>query len=249
MKECAYKEFRHMQGKLGGLILKLRKIVENNIPIEDLKQFLIFSHPHLEQAVKSTQDTGELFVVIRHQCTLTNYTLLYNIVEELDIPKGIELIDKYSSEEDTYKRRLLSEKFIKELQEESKNIQKCTPEIIIDLKLEWSGVDNITVREFRDVLRDIFSKLECYIHLKEVRQGCVHCNCTAPLVLTGILQKLAHDRASDLVERGVVQLVIGGMVIMDTGTVIIEPAVEDNKSSDASKEEDVLMNTLSKNVV
>ena len=246
MKECAYKEFRHMQGKLGGLILKLRKIVENSIPIEDLKQFLIFSHPHLEQAVKSTQDTGELFVVIRHQCTLTNYTLLYNIVEELDISKGIELIDKYSTEEDTYKRRLLSEKFIKELQEESKNIQQCTPEIIIDLKLEWSGVDNITVREFRDVLRDIFSKLECYIHLKEVRQGCVHCSCTAPLVLKGILQKLARDRASDLVERGVVQLVIGGMVIMDTGTVVIEPAVEDNKLND---EEDVLISTLSKNVV
>lgn len=228
-----------MRSRLGILIYRVQKIAESSVRLQDLKQLIIVSHPFLEEQIKTSEDIGEIFVKIRHHCTLTNYTLLATIAEVFELSKASELIEKYSIEADHYKQKLLDEKFVKELHNGSSPLRD--DEISIELKLEWSNVDYITVKEFKDVLRDVFSKMDCYVHLDDVRPGCVHCTCRAPAMLEKVLRKLAEERAEFLIRRGVVSLLIGGVAVLGKSEM-------ENDNTDVSdvSEGDVL-NTLSAN--
>lgn len=205
-----------MQGKLGGLVRRVKKIVEKAVPLEELQEFLTYSYTYMKDEIAKTTTFIEVFLVVRCYCSLTNYTLLCAIAYEFELDQAHDLIAKYKEEEDFYKRKILDERFALELQEEAKLLEHV-PQIseTIQIKLDWANVDDTTVKEFCSLLRDIFTNMARYIHLHDVRPGCIHCTCFAPAILMKALRKLAREKVTSLREMGVVLLTIGGVVILD----------------------------------
>jgi hypothetical protein len=158
---------------------------------------------------------NELFSILRREISPTNYILLVSIIDELNLPKAMELIRSYKMEEEKYQRKLLDEGFMQEILEDSSGGLCSEVDTAIELKLDWSKADETTVNEFQDVLRDIFSIMDRYVHLYDVRPGCVFCSCRAPKCLQDVLVKLANEKKSRLIERGVALLTIGGVVIIN----------------------------------
>lgn len=214
--EHVHKDFTAMQGKLGGLVRRVKKVVENAVTLEELQEYLTYSYIYMKDEIAKTTSFKEVFYVVRRYCSLTNYTILCAIAYEFQLDQVHDLIKKYKTEEGLYKRKILDEQFALELQKEAKLLRE-NPQIseTIQIKLDWDNVDNATVGEFCSVLRDTFTNMARYIHLHDVRPGCIHCTCFAPAVLMEALRKLAQEKVTSLRKMGVVLLTIGGKVILD----------------------------------
>ena len=136
------------------------------------------------------------------------------MLKEYELNQAYELIQEYHKEEETFKRKLLDKEFAQELLDEMSSF-KPESEIQINLKLQWQSSDDTTVKEFHDILNDAFSSFTRYIHLLEVKRGCVYCVCRAPRLLEEVLVKLGREGVERLKGRGVGLLVIGDIVILD----------------------------------
>ena len=214
--EHVHKDVTEMQGKLGGLIFRVKKIVEKAVQLEELQEFLTLSYPYMEDEIAKTTSFKDVFHVVRRYCSLTNYTMLCAIACEFELDNVHDLIEKYKKDEDFYKRKILDEQFALDLQEEAKLLEHI-PQIseTIQIKLDWANVDDTTISEFCSLLRDTFTNMARYIHLHDIRPGCIYCTCFAPAVLMEALRKLAREKVTFLQEMGVVLLTIGGIVILD----------------------------------
>ena len=136
------------------------------------------------------------------------------MAEHFQLVQTSNLIQRYHEDEKTFKMKLLDKEFAHELQEELSKFEPDS-ELQINLKLQWHNSDDMTVKEFRDLLNDIFSSNSRYIHLLEVKRGCVHCVCRAPLVLQEVLVTLARERLEWLVDRGIGLFSIGSVSLIE----------------------------------
>ena len=206
-----------MQGKLGSLVLNVQKIVElAGINIDCLKQLLILSYPFEEEELQNAKDLSSVFIAIRKLCSPVNIEVLIHIVDHFKLSDALIAIQQYQTDEQNYRKKLLSATFAKELENEAELlIRNPTPECTIALKLKWSSNDNFTVKEFERVVKNLFLEYSQYIHICNVGTGCIFVSMCAPKVLMENLVKMAKTRLPYLHNAGVILLQIGDIVILE----------------------------------
>ena len=206
-----------MQGKLGSLVLDVQRIAElADINIDHLKQLLILSYPFEEDKLQNAKDLSHMFIAIRKLCSPVNIEALKHIVDYFKLSDALTAIQQYETAEQNYRKKLLSASFAKELKKEAELlIRNPTPECTIALKLKWSSNNDLTVKEFERVVKNLFLEYSQYIHIYNVGTGCIFVTMCAPRVLMGALVKMAKTRLSYLYDNGVILLQIGDKVILD----------------------------------
>ena len=209
-----------MRGKLGGLVLRFQKVVENsNVNIEDLKQYVILYHPdeQYREELRKARDINTVFAVIRSKfCSLFNYTVLLRIAENFNLADGFEVIQEYEAEEENYRKILSSSTLANELQRENELLHQNlshTKRIILKLQ-RWSRPPAPTVDEFREIIKDVFADLGDLLHLLKVEAGSIVITMSAPERVTGTLVALAKRKIAYLKDIGVTWLTIGDTLII-----------------------------------
>ena len=201
--------------KFASFFYKVRQSISEEVQssylkIQDLKEFLLCYAPHLSLKIESE----DFFKILRSLSSPSNTVLLENLAEHFQLVQTSDLIQRYHREEKVFKMKLLDKDFARELQEEMSRFEPDS-EIQINLKLQWHSSDDMTVKEFWNLLEDIFSSIFRYIHLLEVKRGCVHCVCRAPLMLQEVLVALARERLEWLVDRGIGLFSIGSVWLVE----------------------------------
>ncbi|XP_019851638.1 PREDICTED: uncharacterized protein LOC109581721 [Amphimedon queenslandica] len=214
-----HKDLMQFNLKFGGFFYKVRKSISEEVQssylkIQDLKDYLSCYSPHLSPKLESE----DFFTILRSLSSPTNTLVLESMADHFQLVQTSDLIQSYHREEEVFKMKLLDKDFARELQEEMSRFEPDS-EIQINLKLQWHCYDDMTVKEFRDLLNEIFSSNSRYIHLLQVKKGCVHCVCRAPLVLQEVLVTLARDRLEWLVDKGIGLFSIGGVSIIEEKVV------------------------------
>lgn len=206
-----------MQGKLGSLVLDVQEIAESaDINIDRLKQLLILSYPFEEEELQNAKDLPRVFIAIRKLCSPVNIEVLILIVDYFKLSDALTTIQQYETDEQNYRKKLLSASFAKELKKEAELLSRSpTQGCTIALKLKWSSNNNFTVKEFERVVKNLFLEYSQYIHIYNVGTGCIFVTMCAPRVLMGALVKMAKTRLSYLYDIGVILLQIGDEVILD----------------------------------
>ena len=210
-----------MRGKLAGLVLRFQKVVEKaNVSFEDLKQYIIFYHPHEQyrDELRKARDIYEVFDVIRSKfCSLFNYDVLLRIAENFNLPDGFKVIQEYEAEEDNYRKLLSSSTLASELQRENELLRQnlsCTKRIILRLQ-RWARPPAPTVAEFQEVIKEVFADLGDLLHLLEVGPGSIIVTMIAPERVIGALIALAKKSIAYLRDIGVTWLTIGDTLIIN----------------------------------
>ena len=210
-------DYENLRGKLGDLVYDLKKKVEEaNIDIKDLKDFIRYNDPD-EKCSSELQEARDIsqvfFIVLTKFCSLFNYSILQKIAEKFNLKYDYKAIQNYEEAKENYRRLLMSSALAEELRKESK-FPPNTKGIII-LRLKWSSVKPLTVSDFENIIKEVFSELTCYIHLLKVEPGSIIVTMCAPERVVGALIALAKKRIAYLKDVGVTWLAIGDVIIID----------------------------------
>ena len=220
-------DYEDLRGKLGELVYDFKKKVEEaNIDIKDLKDFISLYDPDekCSSELQEARDISQVFFIVRTKfCSLFNYSILQKIAEKFNLEGGYKVIQKYEEAKENYRRLLTSSALAEELRKESKFPPNIKGTII--LRLKWSSVKQLTVSEFENIIKEVFSELTCYIHLLKVEPGSIIVTMCAPERVVGALIALAKKRIAYLKDIGVTWLVIGDDTIIsnseDTAEVLV----------------------------
>ena len=208
-----------MQGKLGALVLEVQKsIVSAGIDVDELKQLLILSYPseELKQEMRRAQDNNDVFVAVRKLCSPVNFSVLVAIVDHFKLSDALTAIKAYETEEQIYRKKLLSSTFAQELHKEAESIgRNPTVKNTITLHLNWSSPQSFTIKEFENIVKDVFSDLFQYIHIIKVEVGSVIVTMYAPDFVMRALIVMAKTKLQYLFDIGITLLQIGDEIILD----------------------------------
>ena len=136
-----------MQGKLDSLVKTVKNVVKSaSIDIGDLKKLLILYYP-FEEEIQKAKNLSDVFVVVCKLCSPINIHVPMLIVRYFKFSDAETAIQAYETEEQNYRKKLLSTTFAQEIQKKVGLIgHNPTTEHYIDLKLKWSSNDSVTVR-------------------------------------------------------------------------------------------------------
>ena len=217
--ESVHKELFIMQGKLGALVLKVKKIAESaNINIDTLKQLLLLSYPfeELGKEIRSARNLAEVFVAVRKLCSPVNLNVLEHIAGHFTLSDVLTAIKEYEFEEKIYRKKLLSSTFAQELKKEVELTgRNPTLKNTITLRLNWASPESFTVKEFEKIVKDVFSDLSRYFYIIKVEAGSIIVTMCAPESEMGKLVVLAKTKLQYLLKIGAILLKIGDEVILD----------------------------------
>ena len=217
--EKVHKDLNIMQGKLGALVLEVQKsIVSAGIDVDELKQLLILSYPseELKQEMRRAQDNNDVFVAVRKLCSPVNLSVLVAIVDHFKLSDALTAIKAYETEEQIYRKKLLSSTFAQELRKEAESIgRNPTVKNTITLHLNWSSPQSFTIKEFENIVKDVFSDLFQYIHIIKVEVGSVIVTMYAPDFVMRALIVMAKTKLQYLFDIGITLLQIGDEIILD----------------------------------
>ena len=210
------KDFEDLRGKLAVLVYDLQKKAEKaHINIKDLKDFISLYDPDekCSSQLREARDVSGVFYVVRTQlCSLFNCSVLQKIAQKFNLRDGQKIIQEYEYAKENYRRLLTSSAFAEELRKESQ-FPPNTKGVIV-LRLKWPSVKNLTVLEFENFIKEVFSELYCYIHLLRAEPGSIVITMSAPERVTGTLIALAKRKIAYLKETGVTWLTIGDSLII-----------------------------------
>uniref|UniRef100_A0A1X7SVR1 Uncharacterized protein n=1 Tax=Amphimedon queenslandica TaxID=400682 RepID=A0A1X7SVR1_AMPQE len=238
-----------MRGKLAGLVQDFQKVVENNnVNIEELKQYIILYHPDEEyrDELRNAKDVNTVFTVIRSKfCSLFNYDVLLRIAERFKLPCGFKVIQEYEAEEENYRKLLSSSTLARELQRENELLHQNlsrTKRIVLKLQ-RWLRPPAPTVDEFHEIIKDVFADLGDLLHILKVEPGSIFITMSAPERVTGALIVLAKRKIGYLKDIGVTWLTIGDSLIISD----IEDSKKLSVSQDVTEQDKLSSNMVENN--
>ena len=211
------KQFRQLCSSLQVLVHVVKTEVDHErVCLHDLKEFLSFIYPHTEVALESAISTREVFDVVKKECTLLNYDILIAIAERFELESALKRISEFTPKEEEYRRLLLDEKFVKKLQEMCEHFsQDQSHKLPVSLKVKWTLTADV-IEKFKQLLNEELPEVARYLHLEVVREGCFVFVCYCPLQLEGVVTRLVQEKKKGLQRKGVIRVVVGEMVVMDT---------------------------------
>ena len=208
-----------MQGKLGALVLEIQKsIVSAGVDVDELKQLLILSYPFEEfkQEIRRAQDVTDVFVAVRKLCSPVNLSVLIAIVDHFKLSDALTAIKAYETEEQLYRKKLLSSTFAQDLRKEAElSGRNSTVKNTIILHLNWSSPQSFTIKEFENIVKDVFSDLFQYIHIIKVEAGSIIVTMYAPELVMRALIVMAKTKLQYLFDIGITLLQIGDEIILE----------------------------------
>ncbi|XP_019852755.1 PREDICTED: uncharacterized protein LOC109582480 [Amphimedon queenslandica] len=242
-------DFVDLRGKLGELVYDIQKKVEEaHIDINDVKDFVSLYDPDekCNYQLREAKDMSEVFFIVRTQlCSLCNCSILQKLAQKFSLPGGDEIIQEYEFAKENYRRLLTSSSFADKLRKESQFPSNAKGIIILWLRLP--SVKSLTVFEFENIIKKVFSELYCYIHLLKVEPGSIVATLCGPERVTGELIALAKKSIAYLRDIGVTWLTIGDTLIIndieDTEEVS-QVAIEQDKRPSSSPNKVVQISAL-----
>ena len=208
-----------MQGKLGAVVLEVQKsIVSAGVDVDELKQLLILSYPFEEfkEEIQRAQDVTDVFVAVRKLCSPVNLSVLVVIVDHFKLSDALTAIKAYETEEEIYRKKLLTSTFAQELRKEAESSgRNPTVKNTIILHLNWSSPQSFTIKEFENIVKDVFSDLFQYIHIIKVEAGSIIVTMYAPELVMRALIVMAKTKLQYLFDIGTTLLQIGEEIILD----------------------------------
>ena len=217
--EKVHKDLSVMQGKLGALVLEIQKsIVSAGVDVDELKQLLILSYPFEEfkQEIRRAQDVTDVFVAVRKLCSPVNLSVLIAIVDHFKLSDALTAIKAYETEEQLYRKKLLSSTFAQDLRKEAElSGRNPTVKNTIILHLNWSSPQSFTIKEFENIVKDVFSDLFQYIHIIKVEAGSIIVTMYAPELVMRALIVMAKTKLQYLFDIGITLLQIGDEIILE----------------------------------
>ena len=208
-----------MQGKLGALVLEIQKsIVSAGVDVDELKQLLILSYPFEEfkQEIRRAQDVTDVFVAVRKLCSPVNLSVLIAIVDHFKLSDALTAIKAYETEEQLYRKKLLNSTFAQDLRKEAElSGRNSTVKNTIILHLNWSSPQSFTIKEFENIVKDVFSDLFQYIHIIKVEAGSIIVTMYAPELVMRALIVMAKTKLQYLFDIGITLLQIGDEIILE----------------------------------
>ena len=208
-----------MQGKLGALVLEIQKsIVSAGVDVDELKQLLTLSYPFEEfkQEIRRAQDVTDVFVAVRKLCSPVNLSILIAIVDHFKLSDALTAIKAYETEEQLYRKKLLSSTFAQDLRKEAElSGRNSTVKNTIILHLNWSSPQSFTIKEFENIVKDVFSDLFQYIHIIKVEAGSIIVTMYAPELVMRALIVMAKTKLQYLFDIGITLLQIGDEIILE----------------------------------
>ena len=208
-----------MQRKLGALVLEIQKsIVSAGVDVDELKQLLILSYPFEEfkQEIRRAQDVTDVFVAVRKLCSPVNLSVLIAIVDHFKLSDALTAIKAYETEEQLYRKKLLSSTFAQDLRKEAElSGRNFTVKNTIILHLNWSSPQSFTIKEFENIVKDVFSDLFQYIHIIKVEAGSIIVTMYAPELVMRALIVMAKTKLQYLFDIGITLLQIGDEIILE----------------------------------
>ena len=220
-EQNVFKDYDEMQGKLGRLFFWFEKALKKaNVKLEDLRALIVQCRPHHEDChaeLKNSKEISDILLIVRRKlCSLLNYSILIDIADEFKLAGALDIIRKYEAEEENYRKRLLSSKFAKELEDENDFLSHHpTAANTIILRLKWSSANAPTVSEFEKIVQNVFGELYSYIHILKVELGSIIVTMCAPEQVMGGLAALATDKTKWLKDIGAIQLTMGDSIIIN----------------------------------
>ena len=210
-------DFVDLRGKLGDLVYDIKKKFEEaHININDLKDYISLYDPDekCSYQLREARDMSEVFFIVRTQlCSLLNCSILQKLAQKFNLQDSEKIIQDYEIAKENYRRLLISSSFADELRKESQFLSNTKG--IIVLRLKWPSVKSLTVFEFENIIKEVFSELYCYIHLLKVEPGSIIATMSAPERVTGALIALAKRSITYLRDIGVTWLTIGDTLIIN----------------------------------
>lgn len=222
VEDTTGRDFSRLKGRFGTLMRHAKRcILDKPVDVSDLKEQLRYSHQYQisRESLREARSTEEVFDdIVSPMCSVVNYSLLPSLATELKVPKIHEEIADYEMDEEKFDANLLKQDFAIALKEElcrhqSSSSQLPVTEII--LKVEWAE-HKATLKEFRGLIRRVFPGLFRWINLDMVNEGCISFTCSASKGLESALVELAKEQVEEARQAGVIKLVVGSEVILDT---------------------------------
>ncbi|XP_019852753.1 PREDICTED: uncharacterized protein LOC109582478 [Amphimedon queenslandica] len=244
-----HRDFADLRGKLGDLVYDIKKKVEEaHININDVKDVIRYHDPDEKCSIQlqEARDMSQVFFIVRTQlCSLCNCSILQKLAKRFNLQDGERIIQEYEFAKENYRRLLTSSSFADELRKESQFPSNAKG--IIVLKLKWPSVKSLTVLEFENIIKEVFSELYCYMHLLKVEPGSIIATLCAPEKVTGALVALAKRSIVYLNDIRVTWLKIGETSVIDDiddTEKLSQVAIEQDKPSSSSpnKVENILDN-------
>lgn len=207
--------YDQMQGKLGRLFFWFEKALKKaEVKLEDLKALIIHCRPYCEDChaeLRSSTELTEILLIVRRKlCSLLNYSILIDIADEFKLAGALDIIRKYEAEEENYRKRLLSSRFAKELEDENDFLSHHpTAENTIILHMDWPSRNALTVSELEKIIQKMFGELYAYIHILKIEAGSIIVTMYAPEQVIGAIIALFTDNTKQLKDSGANQLTIG----------------------------------------
>ena len=187
-------------------------IEEAAVTIQRLKKRLTF-FADLRIPLQDADTITDVMKIVQQHTSFTNCTYLETVVNCVNIPAAKREIDAYYSFVEHFcQHKLQQHSYVASLlANRSKHLHYSET---ITFKLQWNPVEK-TLADIRSTLGKTFDILANYIHVKQVKGGCVMVICYAPQYLMGALVKLAQENMKVLVESSVTYLSVGYAVVLD----------------------------------
>ena len=221
MPREAKQEITNIRVKFGTTIVKIGKIFANcgTVSVDDLKEFLKCSYPHLVVEANSCSTVQEVLALIcRRQCTLIDISILEALVNNFEVIDAKIHIESYKSTIAEFCRNIsitlaLEERF--KVPDHSSPLQCETVTFVLD----WNP-DHYTIEDARCLLSDAFERLSIHVKVIIITEGnSIIITCLFPFDLTGLLIAKATSNLKQLKKKGLLKLTIGYCTIWNRDKV------------------------------
>ena len=206
--------------KFGTTIVNVRKaFINHGISVDDLKEFLKYSYPHLVSEANCCSTIEDILaLIIRKQCTLIDINILEALVNNLEVVNANIHIESYKSTIAEFCRNIsislaLEERF--KVPDHSSPLQCETATFVLD----WNP-DLYTIDDARCLLSDAFERLSINVKVDVIGKGnSIVITCSFPFDLTGLLIAKATSNLKQLKKKGLLKLTIGYCTIWNRDKV------------------------------
>jgi chromosome transmission fidelity protein 4 len=212
--------FSTMRAMFGRMFFNVRKaIAVHDIPIEDIKEFVICSYPYLKPSISHCETILDILMIVQEKCSLINVSLLDAIVHQFEIKEAKKFVAEYKNEIETFcgnvsVRLSLKEHFI--LNDNYSNLLCCEIAVFV---LDWDAddCDMYTINDVKCILAHAFERLEIDVQIVVINEcNSVAVICSFPVEITALLIAEAIKHFKILQKKGLVKLTIGCCTILDT---------------------------------
>lgn len=198
----------------------MEEIHRANVTVKTIQEYITIAH-HIRMELHTVDPSMlELFQFIRNHCSPCNVWILTSIAQRFKLRESLKAIQIFERDNMYFRKKLQSSAFAEELRQEFSLIRHnltIKNQIILTLPLETASryYCDMTVAEFKMIIRDVFYDLSHYIHIIKVEPGSIKVTMYAPDNVMNVLVVMAKNRIKYLVSIGVTVLIIGEEVILN----------------------------------